>query len=139
MTSAPPPSRYRIVEQDRRLVVIDLWASSAPDQTAKASPIATPKRARNMMQTTGFDGRGTIATSRWFDANGPRSIAVDPVTMRQLKIIAGMAGGAAVLYAIAAINWPILILPLAFLLGSNKARTAWRQSITAYLDRIADG
>ncbi|MES2753719.1 MAG: hypothetical protein V4659_03545 [Pseudomonadota bacterium] len=133
-----PPARYRVAEQDRRLVVIDTWASGdrpatitpAPgDANAPARPslLALPVRTR-------FDGGATLTTHPFYDANGPRTIRLDGFSATLV------GAGRYVLFAVVALMLitvvfsPWLLLP-AFWFGWS-ARGWLRTRITAWLDRV---
>ena len=103
--SEPPPSRYRIVEKDRRLTVIDTWAKDA----TMSVPAAPGVQRRDNRQAAGAsgsngdgkavlhrlalaaclgardaEGRPVFTTYPWFDARAPRSFALGHSGERRL-------------------------------------------------------
>ena len=129
MTDAPP-SRYRIVEQDRKLVVIDQWNDkAAPPRPApsRTPSLAAPRRTK-------FDGSAELVTNRLYDLNAPRTIALDPGAALLVSRLRHALMIAAVLYGVLAIwkPWLIVIVPL---LLQPRVRKAVRARITAWLDR----
>lgn len=128
----PPPPRFKIVEQDRRLVVIDTWRTERPDAAAQ-TPQATPGLAR-----TAFDRRATLSTAAWYDAKGPRTITLGPEAAKMLQAWPG-AVAAAVIALVALFCWqPWLIVPVVVLLTHRSVRRAARDAITHWLDRVAE-
>src|SRR5204862_472732 len=89
-----PPTRYRVVEQGRRLVVIDTLAGG-PVRPVPGAPEMPGERRRRMEAPrprdrvaprlrkpeprgphANGDGLG-FTTARWFDDEGPRTIRID--------------------------------------------------------------
>ncbi len=115
MTSSLPPSRYKIVERDRRLVTIDTWTgeeagpktnpdTARPAAKSVASPVWTGmqsgKAANPLDQLIAtfakiatqdrFDeaGRPILKTSKIYDLQGPRDIALDGPGTRRVGQVA---------------------------------------------------
>ncbi len=63
-----PPTRFRVIERGRRLVVID---------TRAAGPVAGagPQRTR-------FDGGGEVVTAALYDDKAPRTLRLDAARLR---------------------------------------------------------
>ncbi len=134
-----PQSRYKVVERDRRLVVIDRWAgrdrspeggasNAQPAKRAWAAPIAITR--------TAFDGRSTLRTLALYDDNGPRTIPLDPGAAALVKGARVAMAIAVLVMVAAAFAYPVtlVIVPLAL----NKAvRAPIRRQLTAWLDRVA--
>lgn len=129
MTAIPPP-RYRIVERDRRLEVIDT-RGAAPDKRATrlpALPLPKPRR-------TGFDGRAELTTHPFYDDNGPRTMMLDPGSAAMIghaKLAAIVAVMAVVIVAI----WMPWLIALPFALLADGVRKPVRAGITRWLDVV---
>lgn len=132
--SRPPPPRYRVIEEGRRLVVIDNWAESGrPASVTRAPPADTPG-ALGAVQQTGFDGRGIITTSPFYDDKGPRTIRLDPGSASLTKLARWTVVGIAMAVLVAIIVSPWLLIPLGFVVvqGFKKIRAG----ITRWLDTV---
>ena len=132
MTEVPPP-RYRIVERDRRLEVIDTWHGGARPSSAVRPALPTPhgNDPAPRLTTVKFDGTSILVTARWFDDKGPRRVTLSGETLQPLWVSVAVA--AAVLIA-TAVFAPALLLGLAFVV-SAKGRGALRAGATRWLDR----
>ncbi|OYY90388.1 MAG: hypothetical protein B7Y45_07110 [Sphingomonas sp. 28-66-16] len=132
---ARPPSRYRVIERDRRLVVIDDWAEGGADKRLSApSAMDAASRPVGKAKRIAFDGRSRFTTHRLFDAKAPRTIVLDPgsaATIERLKLVAGVVVAILVFLAVTA---PYLLLPLVLLL-QRRPRARIRSAITGWLDR----
>ncbi len=126
----PPPPRWRVVERDRKLVVIDTRTGESPASSGAAAPAPSwlPKQIQ-------FDGSAELTTHPFYDAQGPRTIRLDPgsaATIGWLRLAAiGLAFGAIVI----AIASPWLLLPT-IALGDRRLRARVRQAATAWLNRV---
>lgn len=134
-----PPSRWRVVERDRRLEVIDTHTGerlAAPRATEPAPPpVPNSRFGISLVRQTRFDGGGELTTNRLYDSKAPRTIQLDAgsaatVTRVQLALLAGAVGALA-----AVVAWPWL-LALVVLLFRGKIRRPFRRRITAWLDRV---
>ncbi|MBQ1497805.1 MAG: hypothetical protein IIZ38_05790 [Sphingomonas sp.] len=139
-----PPSRYRVVEQGRRLVVIDTLAGE-PVRPVPAAPEMPGEKRRRMEAPRpaspppprGRDAGGegfSLVTARWFDNDAPRSIRIDRDGQAQL----GMALLVLVVVAgffLTVIGWPAVIV-LGILLFNPKARGGLRTAATAWLTAL---
>lgn len=133
----PPPSRYKVVEQERRLVVIDTLTgkpatrgSPPPTEGDATSP---PAVARRIVDNRG--GRPVIATLALYDLNGPRDIVLSEETQRTLTAAGMGAAILAVMWLMIAFTWPIAAFVALFVVFQPKSVTAIRQWITTQLDR----
>ena len=130
-----PPQRYRVVEQDRRLKVIDTWTETAPP------PVTTPTRiarARPGMRTLNFGGTAALTTRRWYDDKGPRTLTLDPAAA---ALVSRVRLGAIVLafaYVVLAIAWPGALVLLALVFQPKLWKGA-RERVTSWLDRFEPG
>ena len=110
--SQPPPPRYTIVEQGRRLIVTDNWAR---DKTRPAPPVLPPRAGRDLTgPSKGIsanrivragdeggvllrrlaliacagaedpDGRPIFSSASAFDAKGPREFSLGPAGVQRL-------------------------------------------------------
>lgn len=137
-----PPSRYRVVERDGLLVVIDDWAGSKA-LSGEDALLQQPRRRIDAylpslaLEKTAFDGRVALTTHRFYDDKGPRTIML---TARNGQMILGMkmaaiSFAAVVVFAWLMAPWLLILLPLTVLtLTKKKARFVLRTWITAWLD-----
>lgn len=146
-----PPSRYKVVERDRRLVVIDTLTgkpASAPGPIPPAAgrdhPAPPPvERTVTEAEPRGIDDRSgaqILTTSPLYDLKAPRRIVVGD---RFNEKIGGAIGGwliaAFVAFSIAFLFFPWLIV-LPFVLALQpKLRAGIRKWITARLDEVERG
>lgn len=161
-----PPSRFKVVEQGRRLVVIDnqtgrpvtgnetLQAAAARDtrpidtrptdarMTVSRSQVSRPvefaqERSRDVRKIAERSGDKVITTSRLYDLNGPRDIIADEALQSRIsRWFMGWAV-AAVVWFIAATAFPLLWVVPAFLLFQPGTRKYLRRQITTQIDRAA--
>ncbi|MDF2384530.1 hypothetical protein JMG10_23865 [Nostoc ellipsosporum NOK] len=139
-----PPSRYRVVEQGRRLVVIDTLAGE-PVRPVPAAPEMPGEKRRRMEaprpaspspprgRDAGGEGFGLV-TARWYDNEAPRTIRIDRDGQTQLGVallVLIVVGG----FFLAVIGWPALIV-LGFLLFNPKARGGLRTAATSWLTAL---
>ena len=131
VSTQPPPSRYRVVEQGRRLVVIDTLtgepATRAAPETAKTALPTAPER-------TDFDGRSTLVTHPLYDDKAPRTLTLDPGATRLIENGRTALIAVAVFYVALVIAFPWLLLaPVALL--NPRVRRVPRAFVTQWLDR----
>ena len=146
MTEAPP-SRYRVVEEGRRLVVIDRWEQGkrpAPVSTGTLADLApyepgstssaiqapalqaptreSPGMAAGSLRRTSFDGRAELRTHPFFDAKGPRTIMLVPGGTSLAKgartAIVAVFGAMVAAFLVS----PVLLIPAAFALYVSRRR-----------------
>ncbi|WP_326523244.1 hypothetical protein [Sphingomonas sp.] len=137
MTMQPPPSRYRVVEKGRRLVVIDTHTGQpAARRPAKASPESKP--AALGPERIAFDGRSTLVTRAFYDDKAPRTLTLDDGATGMIEKLRSAAIGAAVFYAVLVVFFPwLLLLPIVLLHGEVRRRI--RAATTEWLDRYDAG
>lgn len=129
-----PPSRYRVVERGRRLVVIDTHTGQPATRALPArEPGATPSTAP--VADEGRSSFAVLTTSRLYDLKAPRRIVMTPSFSDRIGRAAGgwvvalFVGGTVVtLFA------PMLWLVALFALLQPKLRDRVRAWITAQLD-----
>ena len=134
-----PPSRWRVVERNRRLEVIDTRTGerlAAPRANEPApQPAPSSRLGIPLLRQTGFDGGGELTTHRLYDSKAPRTIQLDAgsaaaVGRVQLGLLAGAVIGLA-----AVIAWPWL-LALIVLPFRGEIRRPFRRRVTNWLDRV---
>jgi len=150
-----PPTRYRVVEQGRRLVVIDTLAGrSVAPPAVTARPEIFADRPRTMdaprpqpqpqsrptpgtPEPRGRDAGGegfSFITARWFDKQAPRRIRIG--TDAQGQLIGGLMVAIVVLiFLFALIGWPVAFV-LAFVVFNAKVRDGFRTAATTWLTAI---
>ena len=147
-----PPSRYRVVEQGRRLVVIDTLAGEAvhpiprsvpemPGETRRRMEAPRPQdrpapRARTPEPAGRYaGGEGfSFVTARWYDDEGPRRIRLNLDGQAQLFTVLLVLLGITAFFAVL-FSW-MLIFPLAFVLFNPKARGALRAAATTAITAV---
>ncbi len=126
--SAPPPSRYRVVERGRTLVVVDTVTGHPVEQRASPTPSAL-----------GGSGTAELATRALYDDKGPRTILLDPHGAAVVGRIRLFALFVACLLVIVAITNAWYLLPIAFFIGNDRLRKHVRAAVTRALDRLERG
>lgn len=141
MTDAPP-SRYKVVERGRRLVVIDtrtgqpavrepVVRAPAPGRAPATLPIETAAPST----VDDRSGNAVLVTSRLYDLKGPRRIVItEAASNRMSRGIAGVVIGL-IVFAILAVFFPLLLLLPFALVFQPKVRAGFRQWVTARLDQ----
>ena len=141
--TAVPPSRYRVVEKRRRLVVIDTLTGETATRAMPATPprpeqVSLARRLPTGPQQTSFDGRAVLDTHSSYDLKAPRTIHLDPgatAFLGWLKI--GAAVGAALF--VAAVIFQPWLFALIFVVLQPVNRSRARTRITRWLDRYDTG
>lgn len=137
--TARPPSRYRIVERDRRLEVIDTWAEGSPTPRGPLDPSKPPRSILAVLpapEQAGFDGRATLTTHRAYDLKGPRTVLLDPGSVAMLGRLKLAALSVAFFYVlIVAVTTPWLLMAPVFLFQPT-IREPVRAWITKWLGRF---
>lgn len=138
VTAGPPPSRYRVVEKDRRLVVIDTLTGEvaargrdAVKQTTAAAPLGPERIA--------FDGRAVLVTRPFYDRKAPRRLVLDEGTTRRLELARSAGVALAVVTIVAIVFLPsiaFMLLVLAIALANGRTRDGARGAVTTWLDRF---
>lgn len=137
MTDAPP-SRYKVVERGRRLVVIDTRtgqpAVREPVVHIPAPGAARPVETSARNNVDDRSGNAVLVTSRLYDLKGPRRIVINEAASNRMGRGIGSVVIGLVAFAILAVFFPLLLLLPAILLFQPKVRNGFRQWITARLD-----
>ncbi|QIG78491.1 hypothetical protein [Stakelama tenebrarum] len=160
MAVEAPPSRYRVVERNRRLQVVDTWHDGRPPATPK-TPIpknlgeerrpldrAPPRRdeawkaprkrsARAMPMGQDVEGRTLLRTASWWDAKGPRTVTLRSDREPAVQSIGALALVAAVLLAVLCFAMPWLLIPAVIALGNSRLRTRARLGMAGLVDSLA--
>ena len=148
-----PPSRYRVVEQGRRLVVIDTLAGRSVTPPAIASRPEMPSDRPRTMEAPRPqpqrrpppgkpEPRGRYAggegfsfeTARWFDNEGPRTIRIGKDSQTQLLAVLVVVLGLGFVLAML-LGW-VLAFPVAFVIFHEKTRIALRAAATTWLTAL---
>lgn len=133
MAMQPPPSRWRVIEKGRRLIVIDTRAGDVP---VPASPRADQHPMEGPALSTLHADRRTLVTRRWWDAKGPRTIQLDYGGARSLDQARGaLAVGAAILLLLA-FFFPLFLVVLPIALLQPRTRDRIRGGIAGWLDGL---
>lgn len=141
-----PPSRYKVVERDRRLVVIDTVTgkpASAPGPvSAKPRPErpAASERPVSEPEPRKIDDRSgaqILTTSPVYDLKAPRRIVMDDRFNQKIgKAIGGWLITLFVAFTIAFLFFPwLIVLPFLVILQPGL-RAAARKWVTARLDEV---
>ena len=132
----PPPTRYRVVEKGRRLVVIDtLTGAPVREHRDPASPASPARPVRQ--SPAGVDDGSVFTTRPWYDAKGPRTVRLNYASRKQLEnsrfVIAIVV---AVCVALSFLLWPFFPLLLVVLLVQPKLRQQARAAVTRWVDGL---
>ncbi|MEN3748655.1 hypothetical protein TPR58_15875 [Sphingomonas sp. HF-S3] len=156
-----PPTRYRVVEKGRRLIVIDRLRGERVESRIvdslerrsprrvetrdRPAPAPAPTRARRAesRRSTGSGAETAsgmvLSTQRWFDDRGPRRIRVDSDGEGKLAIAAVGAALVAVLIIVLLIATGWIVLPiLVFVAFQSGPRKALRSRITDWLTGLGE-
>ena len=140
--SGVPTSRYRVIEKDRRLFVIDTWAEGGrPEQlplppvsrSSPIPPVGAPKLA--LPKQIRFDGSAEVTTHRFYDDRAPRTIKLDAASMQTLGRVKLGIMVASFAFVLVVIGNP-WFLAAPFVLLNPAIRKGVRKAVTAWLDRI---
>ena len=136
VTTQPPPPRYRVVEEGRRLVVIDTVSGAPVGRSVADAPGAgRPAKLLPAPERTDFGGRSTLVTHPVYDDRGPRTLALDEGATRTVALAKMVGLGAAMAFVVGIVFAPWLIV-LPILLVNPKTRAAVRAPVTRWLDRF---
>lgn len=127
-----PPSRYRVEERGRRLVVIDR-ASGHAVGPAKAPPRKPPRRKIGLKRPQATPD--SFVTRSWFDAKAPRTIKLNYVAHSRLTTL--RLGGAIVIALLVTgsfLAWPWFPILIGGILASQKSRSQLRKASTRWID-----
>lgn len=147
-----PPTRYRVVEQGRRLVVIDSWTGGPvhpaakepaerprtmeaprPQPQSQPQPRSTPGTPEPRGRYAGGEGFSFV-TARWYDGEGPRRIRLDQDGTTQLVAVL-LIGLVVAGFFVTLIGWPILLV-LGFLAFNGKTRGGLRVAGATWLTAL---
>ncbi len=129
----PPPTRYRVVEKGRRLVVIDTQTGMPVREHPAGDAPAQPPVRRS---PAGVDDGSVFTTRAWYDERAPRTVRLNYATRQQIKNIRfAIAIVVAICVALGFLFWPVLVL-LAVLLVQPKLRQQARAAVTRWLDGL---
>ncbi|QNQ09014.1 hypothetical protein [Sphingomonas alpina] len=136
-----PTSRYRVIEKDRRLFVIDTWAEGgrpvqgAPPSLPKSSGAAPVGPLKlSLPRQTRFDGSAEVTTHPFYDDRAPRTIKLDAARMQTLGQVKLGVFAASFAFALVVLTNPwFLVAPLVLL--NPGLRKGVRRLLTAWLDR----
>lgn len=144
-----PPSRYKVVEKGRRLVVVDRLTGEAvhhqlpgppPARRAELPPsrMEQPRpesRAPMPSPRPQLAGPGRVfTTDSWYDDKAPRTLQLTDDAMTALLIVGGVII-VLVLAAFVFIGFVALVV-LAVILGQKGVRAALRRGATSWLDSL---
>ena len=137
MTTQPPPPRYRVVEQGRRLVVIDTLSGEPVERSRPETSAPVPKLP-SAPKRTDFGGRSTLVTHPIYDGSAPRTLELDEAGTRTVGMVrvAALILTVALVVGIVFAPW-LIVVPIA--LASTKTRALVRGQVTAWLDRFDSG
>lgn len=143
-----PPSRYKVVERGRRLIVIDRRSGvpvsgTPPEQKARfdeltrrlqlPEPGRRPSESPRPSSATALPGQTSVFTTQhWFDDKAPRRVRLNEKnqTAAGLTMVGIII---ALFFGLLWLGW--LILPVAaFLLLQSGVRKGIRKAVTAWLD-----
>ena len=128
-----PPTRYKVVERDRRLVVIDTRTGAPVREHGDGSRPALPVQR----SPAGVDDGSVFTTSAWYDEKAPRTIRMNFTTLQQIKnarFVAALV--VALCIAFSYWLWPFFPFLLVVLLVQPKLRRQARASATRWIDGL---
>ncbi|WP_240610079.1 hypothetical protein [Sphingomonas pokkalii] len=153
-----PPSRYRVEERGRRLVVIDRASGREVSPHKSLLPLAggvdSPKRQRPGAAAppspppSGREAQGwkfgfqqrkatpeSFVTRSWFDAKAPRTIKLNYTAHSRL---AALRFGGAIVIALLVVGfilfWPWFPFTLAVVAAPQRSRALLREASTRWID-----
>ena len=139
-----PPSRHKVVERGRRLVVID--TRTGQPATREPAPVAAPvpRPQKAPVESTApraiddRSGATILRTTRLYDLKGPREIVMTQTFSDRLgRAIGGWLIAFLVFTMVATLFFPLLWLLPVVLLFQPKVRAAFRNWMTARLDEAS--
>jgi hypothetical protein len=135
MSMKPPPTRYRVVEKGRRLVVIDTLTGAPVREHGDGR---TPPPAQPVRQSpAGVDDGSVFVTRRWFDKKAPRTVRLNYASRQQVKNFRFViAVAAAILVSLSFLLWPFFPILLVVLLVQPKLREPARAAVTRWIDGL---
>ncbi|WP_109807899.1 hypothetical protein [Sphingosinithalassobacter portus] len=160
MAVEAPPSRYRVIERNRRLEVVDTWNHGRPPASPR-SPIprdlgeerrprdAAPRRQdaawkaprtrSSRLSPLGQDaeGRMLLRTAGWWDGKGPRTVTLRRNAAEAVQPVAALMVVAAAVVIIVCLFQPWLFLILGFAVANAPIRDRIRAGMAGVIDGIA--
>lgn len=138
-----PPSRYKVVEKGRRLVVVDRLTGEQVRQQIRETPqhrsdqnYAPPPPAPGPSARPPMTGAGrTFTTQSWYDNRAPRTLDLNDDKLGTLMVVGGVAVCLALLAFFLFSFFPLFVV--AFILLQKGPRAALRRGATAWLDGLA--
>jgi hypothetical protein len=129
----PPPTRYRVVEKGRRLVVIDtLTGAPVREHGDPSAPARQPVR----QSPAGVDDGSVITTQLWYDDKAPRTVRMNYASRQQIKNFRFViAIAVAVLVVLGFLFWPLLVV-VGVLLAQPKLHKQARAAVTRWIDGL---
>jgi hypothetical protein len=137
-----PPSRYKVVEEGRRLVVVDRLTGERvrqhvhemPDKL-ELPPARVIEGAPDPSPRPRLAGTGTVFTTQsWYDDKAPRALVMSDTGFTTL-LVAGV-----VLFALGLLAFTFLgffaLFVAGFLTLQKGSRAALRRGVTAWLDTL---
>lgn len=141
-----PPSRYKVVEEGRRLVVVDRLTGERvkhqihetphrPEQRYGLSSLERPRPNPPSPSPSGLQTGGRqITTARWYDNKAPRTLPLDDDRLGALVIVGGILVSLTILILFLFNVFGLFVV--GFLLMQKGARAALRRGATAWLDAL---
>ncbi len=127
MTDAPP-SRWQVVERDRRLVVID--RASGQELGPRRAPAVASDTAPGRVE---FGGGAVVTTHSFYDDKAPRTISLDAASLQSLRTLRTLAVLALFALVVLAVLWPVS-LALLLVLFQRGFWKSLRRRATDWLD-----
>lgn len=137
-----PPSRYKVVERGRRLIVIDTRSGQPATREVKPTPssrspmpVSAPIESTAPRTIDDRSGAAILRTMPFYDLKGPREIVLtQDFTNRLGRAVAGWMIAFFGFAVLATLLFPLLwLLPL-FASFQPKVHAAFRNWMTARLD-----
>lgn len=143
-----PPSRYKVVEKGRRLIVIDRRTGEQvrhqlhetphrPEQRYGLGSLERPRPNPPSPSPSALQAGGRqITTASWYDDKAPRTLILSDDKLGALVIVGGILASLAILLFFLFNMFGLFVA--GFLLLQKGARGALRRGATAWLDSIED-
>lgn len=124
-----PPSRYRVEERGRRLIVIDRASGQ------EVRPAAAPRTRWKFGLKRPQAAPDSFVTRSWFDAKAPRTIKLNYVAHSRLTTLR-MVGAIAIALLVTGsfLAWPWFPILIGGILALQKSRSQIRKASTRWID-----
>ncbi|WP_448662561.1 hypothetical protein ACG3SL_18140 [Sphingomonas sp. CJ20] len=151
----PPPTRYKVVERGRRLLVIDSWTGAEATKPLPAEPAArgrtdrppraiararhgtNPVVANPVAPAELAPGDVMFTTRRWYDDRAPRRIRENFSNRSRIERVGQIAAfSIAVFLGLSVVFWPYVPLLLVPVLATKGVRDRLRGAITRGIDAL---